>query len=735
MKNIESSKNNYNEEEIITKKTKTIKRSTRVKNTNNPTSIKQSYWKGDSFDEGNDDELKKNKALNRIKNAHVLRIKNNVLLKEINNAHDEVERLNEEGDYGSAKMMETELNSLHGTVILSNIYPITKPNLGKTAYYSNPYGSFAQSKMSINNKNLNRTMKTKNKQFYEENIEEVYEENEENEEETQKRKNKRNKKGNKNPKNNNFNKNMDNLNNQIDGNENDGYDDDNQNNNANNVKNNPNSDNDNAFQPNNDNNNLNNPNPNRGNNNLNNSNLGNNNNLNSPNIGNNNNNDINKENINNNNNPNIDQLKDNLDNNKNNNLRNLPNSNKDGENDPHKSTSINKNIIGRDNQLIIVNQNDKYINNANENVDENEFIRNRKRTKKKKNKNKNEDYEPEDKSIHDNDFEENSDSENIEENEESENEPDNNKQRMGGITISQEMEENMIYQDNNGAINPNFPNQYFPNNPPPNVYQFPPQQNQGSPNIYPNNPTNQPQQPNQFPNHIQNPKIFNANPNNPQKPNLQNPNNYGPITQYPNQLYPNQPYPNINPKTGKPYLPQNPNINPNPNIPQYLQYPAFQTNPRSPNSPNFPNKQYPYIISQYPPNPKKRSPNNPKEQRFKSPPSNPIVRIDYVPYPSDPNIYNTTYPLRPIIHFGEPLDRINKRFRSKPKVKRKSPATILYGKGSKGSCFACDVNCGISISGNSPNNYNPYLASQKYPRFDVTFYEGKYYQHRSELYQ
>ena len=217
--------------------------------------------------------------------------------------------------------------------------------------------------------------------------------------------------------------------------------------------------------------------------------------------------------------------------------------------------------------------------------------------------------------------------------------------------------------------------------------------------------------------------------------NLQNPNSYGPITQNPNQTYPNQSYPNINPKVGSPSLPQNQNINTNPKFPQYLQYPAFQRNPRNPNSPIFPNSSSPYAISQYPHNPKRRFPNIPERQRIRSPTARPIVRIDYVPYPNDPDLYNTTYPLRPIIHFGEPLDRINKRFRSKPKVKRKSPANILYGKGSIGSCFACDVNCGISVSGNSPNNYNPYYASIKYPRYDVTFYEGEYYQHRPELYQ
>ena len=59
---------------------------------------------------------------------------------------------------------------------------------------------------------------------------------------------------------------------------------------------------------------------------------------------------------------------------------------------------------------------------------------------------------------------------------------------------------------------------------------------------------------------------------------------------------------------------------------------------------------------------------------------------------------------------------------------------ILYGKGSKGKCFACDVDCGISRSGNSPNNYDPYMASLRKPRFDVTFYDAEkfgYYQYSS----
>ena len=61
-----------------------------------------------------------------IKNAHVEKFKNYVLLKEVNNAHDEVQRYIGEGDFASAKMMETELNLLHSSVIFSNINPITK---------------------------------------------------------------------------------------------------------------------------------------------------------------------------------------------------------------------------------------------------------------------------------------------------------------------------------------------------------------------------------------------------------------------------------------------------------------------------------------------------------------------------------------------------------------------------------------------------------------------------------
>jgi len=64
---------------------------------------------------------------------------------------------------------------------------------------------------------------------------------------------------------------------------------------------------------------------------------------------------------------------------------------------------------------------------------------------------------------------------------------------------------------------------------------------------------------------------------------------------------------------------------------------------------------------------------------------------------------------------------IRKKIKKKKRIK--TPANILYSHGSRGTCFACDVNCGISRSGNSPNNYNPYEASRKEIRKDTTFYD------------
>ena len=96
--------------------------------------------------------------------------------------------------------------------------------------------------------------------------------------------------------------------------------------------------------------------------------------------------------------------------------------------------------------------------------------------------------------------------------------------------------------------------------------------------------------------------------------------------------------------------------------------------------------------------------------------------------------YNTEYPQRPLLNFGPSLAYLDNKFRTKPKKRIRSPVKIPYSKGSKASCFACDIDCGISRSGNSPNNFDPYKASLRKPRYDVTYYDGEkygYYQYSS----
>ena len=102
-------------------------------------------------------------------------------------------------------------------------------------------------------------------------------------------------------------------------------------------------------------------------------------------------------------------------------------------------------------------------------------------------------------------------------------------------------------------------------------------------------------------------------------------------------------------------------------------------------------------------------------------------------YPNYP-YYNTEYPQRPLLYFGPSLAYLDNKFRTKPKKRISSPVKIPFSVGGKSSCFACDVDCGISRSGNSPNNYDPYKASLRKSRYDVTYYDGEkygYYQYSS----
>ena len=94
-----------------------------------------------------------------IKNSLVTKVKNNILLKEINNAYNEMGRFNSKGDLASSKMMENELNDLQAEVIMTNLYPITK--FGKTYYNNNIYST------NYKNSKFNTTIKrSKNKNIY-----------------------------------------------------------------------------------------------------------------------------------------------------------------------------------------------------------------------------------------------------------------------------------------------------------------------------------------------------------------------------------------------------------------------------------------------------------------------------------------------------------------------------------------------------------------------------------------
>ena len=105
--------------------------------------------------------------------------------------------------------------------------------------------------------------------------------------------------------------------------------------------------------------------------------------------------------------------------------------------------------------------------------------------------------------------------------------------------------------------------------------------------------------------------------------------------------------------------------------------------------------------------------------------------------------YHPQYPYRDIYeyprHYGDKRKRPGSSLsrstsKSPSKEKQKSTANILFGYPSSGRCFACNVQCSISRSGNSPNKYVPYMASYKKLRKDITYYDGEkygYYQYTS----
>ena len=187
---------NQNKKENITSvstKKKNVKRSKRMKTSKNPKkTMKGSMWGVDSFDNPENDEeylsqRKRDKILKMIKNAHVEKLKNYIFLKEINNAHDEIQRLSQVGEMAEAKEMERELNTLHASVIQLNIDAFSKTKMAKShALFGQTYSTFKDNKsQNINRRNMSKSTRTTNieRAYNSTSKKYIYRNNEENEEE------------------------------------------------------------------------------------------------------------------------------------------------------------------------------------------------------------------------------------------------------------------------------------------------------------------------------------------------------------------------------------------------------------------------------------------------------------------------------------------------------------------------------------------------------------------------
>ena len=182
---------------------------------------------------------------------------------------------------------------------------------------------------------------------------------------------------------------------------------------------------------------------------------------------------------------------------------------------------------------------------------------------------------------------------------------------------------------------------------------------------------------------------------------------FNPDNAIPNNIYPN--YDDIN------------NKNPN-NINNIYNYPQKPENDL--NEPYNKNKNKNRI------NPKQilRNPkqNNNKIKRPKSS-KGPLINTNnnYIL-----NIPDFTYPRKY-------YEKSKSKSRSKSSSRNRSNTPkILFAEPSKGKCFACDVNCSISRSGNSPNKYVPYYGPLKKERKHITEYDGEkygYYQYKSRI--
>ena len=161
----------------------------------------------------------------------------------------------------------------------------------------------------------------------------------------------------------------------------------------------------------------------------------------------------------------------------------------------------------------------------------------------------------------------------------------------------------------------------------------------------------------------------------------------------------------------------------NPNLPSNQRYPKqIKPNTDLPydrqGGPYQPQHQYSDNI----PNNSSKNLRNKKDRNRRPKSTNrPIMDDIYYNAPSD-NYHNFKFPLYKFRdRFRASWSRSKSRSNSKNRMK--SPDDIPFSYSTQGKCFACNIDCNISRSGNSSNNFVPYLASFRKKRNDKTYYD------------
>ena len=716
--NFNNNNNTKNENLAVTIK-KSTKKTKKVRETRNqlPPRMSEIGENSQENDEEYTSERKMNKMMKMIKNAHIEKIKNFIYLKEINHAYDEMVRLKQEGDLAASKDMERELNKLTETVVKLNLDAFAKTQLAKS-HANSFFGNSSRNNMYKGDKNINKTArekkvksifnstitktKKKNRNFREnnsdkDNYEEIVEEEEEEEEEEKTKTKKRNKNKNKSQKsgsgNNIPNENSNQNNNLINDPNNFGSRSSNPNNNySNNYNNNSNiNSNNNTFEKNNNPNlysdypnqyyansnyNLNAPNPNnmiygdqyqRG--------------------------IVNQDNI----------MRENQ------NLRNFGN--------PGAQPNVIQAFKNNLNQQSIANQKQDANNNSlkpsfflqSQSGNNISFSFGKRATDNNNYSNNN--ITQEQKFTTDKDARIDSSPHGTLSLDEEEN-IINNKKDGKDILSQTLLTETVVlpaHSDNQTLIQKQNIKQteLFTTSEQsvPFIQQLPEKENPNAPNQNPgtgayigsnerSNPLYPQKDPKIFPPNSQNPNLERQEfpryqKSLPSQPNDQNPRLINPIIQRDPYYYPNQggvdgypqrmPYRNPNLPTSQGYPKQ---INPNTGLP-------FDRNGR------------------------------PKSSK------RPLMNDRYYNAPNDnnPNANIPLYEFRD--RFRASLSRSKSRSNSKNRMK--SPADIPFAYSTQGKCFACDMECNISKSGNSSNNFVPYMASFKKERNNKTYYDGDNY--------